>query len=237
MFRRPRTCAPVRHLSAHAPRQEVLRTSSRLASSSSHRHALRRGGEEDARCVQPTSATQSNCVHPHLVRSQFLTPLSQRGRPAETRLRATSGGPDVSRRPRPLRRIVIERETLMLYCLTAWSHERGRCLPAALMMIEPLTSLSRSAYSPSRLICLRRCCNLWPCVLLLKGLARVGGWSGAPRSPWSPSRESRRFVMIRDAFHRQGLFIGSGGHYSPGPASVASLLAIFDPPDGDLSPP
>jgi hypothetical protein len=27
--------------------------------------------------------------------------------------------------------------------------------------------------------------------------------------------------MIRDAFHRQGPFVGSGGLYSPGPASAA----------------
>jgi hypothetical protein len=76
--------APIRLLPIRAPRQAVLRTSSWLAS------ALPTGpcgppGEANARCVQPTSATQSNCVHPHLVCSQILSPLSQRGRPMESK--------------------------------------------------------------------------------------------------------------------------------------------------------
>jgi hypothetical protein len=36
-----------------------------------HQQALRPPGGEDARCVQPMSATQSNCVHPHLARSRL----------------------------------------------------------------------------------------------------------------------------------------------------------------------
>jgi hypothetical protein len=47
-----------------------------------------------------------------------------------------------------------------------------------------------------------------------------------PRPPLTPSRESRRLVMIRDAFHRQGPFVGSGGPYSPGPTTSAPLLAM-----------
>jgi hypothetical protein len=49
-----------------------------------HQQALRPPGDEDARCVQPTSATQSNCVHPHLARSRFRSPLSRRGHPTES---------------------------------------------------------------------------------------------------------------------------------------------------------
>jgi len=52
-------------------RQAVLRTSSWLAPSLDHRPTLRSTGEEDARCAQPTSATQTTCVHPHLARSRF----------------------------------------------------------------------------------------------------------------------------------------------------------------------
>jgi hypothetical protein len=40
-------------------RQPVLRTSSWLAPSFDHQPTLRSTGEEDARCVQPTSATQT----------------------------------------------------------------------------------------------------------------------------------------------------------------------------------
>jgi hypothetical protein len=62
--------APFRLLPIRAPRQAVLRTSFWLAPSR-HQQVLRPLGEEDARCVRPTSATQSNCVHPHLVCSQL----------------------------------------------------------------------------------------------------------------------------------------------------------------------
>jgi len=40
----------------------------------------------------------------------------------------------------------------------------------------------------------------------------------------SASRERERLVMIRDAFHRQGPFLGSGGRYNPGPASRITVL-------------
>jgi len=46
---------------------------------------LRSTAGEDARYVEPTSATQSNYVHPHLVRSQFTTLVAQRGCPTETK--------------------------------------------------------------------------------------------------------------------------------------------------------
>jgi hypothetical protein len=75
-----------------------------------HRPTLRPTGEEDARCVEPTSATHTNYVHPHLVRSRLASLVAQRGRPTETKAPYdTIGGPDVSRHPRPLRRIVMMR--------------------------------------------------------------------------------------------------------------------------------
>jgi hypothetical protein len=43
--------------------------------------------------------------------------------------------------------------------------------------------------------------------------------------------------MIRDAFHRQVPFVGSGGPYSPGPATSVPLLAMGRPLDDDLSSP
>jgi len=59
-----------------------------------------------------------------------------------------------------------------------------------------------------------------------------------PPSPSSaPSRESRRLVLDWDAFYRQGPFVGSGGHYSPGPATRSPLLAMVEPLSGTLAPP
>jgi hypothetical protein len=43
--------------------------------------------------------------------------------------------------------------------------------------------------------------------------------------------------VIRDAFYRQGPFTGSGGYYSPGPATGSPLLAMVRPLDGTLAPP
>jgi hypothetical protein len=63
-----RTVSP----SAHPRSASVeLRTSSWLAPSRGHQQVLRPPGGEDARCVQPMSATQTNCVHPHLARSRL----------------------------------------------------------------------------------------------------------------------------------------------------------------------
>jgi hypothetical protein len=57
----PSTCS--------SPRQAVVRASFRLAPQS-HHETFRSPGVQDARCVRPTSATQSNCVYPYLVRSR-----------------------------------------------------------------------------------------------------------------------------------------------------------------------
>jgi hypothetical protein len=59
----------------------VLRTSSRLAPSLFHQQAFRPPGGEDARCVQPTSATQTICVHPHLARSRLTLATFAAGSP------------------------------------------------------------------------------------------------------------------------------------------------------------
>jgi len=59
----------------------------------------------------------------------------------------------------------------------------------------------------------------------------------SPRPSPSPTRESLRRVLIRDAFYRQGPFLGSGGHYSPGPTTDSPLLAMRRPLNGTLAPP
>jgi hypothetical protein len=43
--------------------------------------------------------------------------------------------------------------------------------------------------------------------------------------------------MTRSAFRRQGPFVGSGGPYSPGPATASPLLAMGPPLDDVLTPP
>lgn len=99
-----------------------------------HQQILRSPGGKGARCVQPISATQTNCVHPHLARSRLLPQLSLRGLPTETKAPCgVIGGPDVSRRPKDRFGGSSSNTKLELYCLTAWRHERGRFLPTVLM--------------------------------------------------------------------------------------------------------
>jgi hypothetical protein len=77
---------------------------------------------------------------------------------------------------------------------------------------------------------------IWPYVLLLVGSYGSEDAETA-KITVNASRERERLVMIRDAFHRQGPFVGSGGHYNPGPATAAPLLAMWRPLNDDLSPP
>jgi hypothetical protein len=109
--RRFRSLQHVRTVSPSTPPRPYVRQATEFLPASalfSHRPTLRSTGEEDARCVEPTSATHTNYVHPHFVRSQLAPLVAQRGRPPETKAPDdTIGGPSVSRHPRPLRRTVI----------------------------------------------------------------------------------------------------------------------------------
>jgi len=226
----------------HAHRFAICRFAPRVrgatnffpASDLVHQQVLRPPGKEDARCVQPTSATQSNCVHPHLVCSQILMPLSQQGRPTKTKASCSmSGEPDVSRHPRALRRIATQRG---ISCSSPHGLEsrRGRVVPTALRATEPLTSVSRLRSYPHASLTFASAATL-PHVLLFAGLMRVGGFRNRR------GHRLRRLVKAdvsddRDAFRRQGLFIGFGGHYSPDPAT-ASPRVMVRPLDDDLSPP
>jgi hypothetical protein len=136
--------APVRLLSARALRQAVLRASSRLAPCLTLRQqALRPAGGQDARCVQPTSATCLNDVTRTSCVPGSLSRLSPRGRPAETKApRDMTGGPGVSRHPRPLRRIVTGHALPRFLLFWSRGVERGRFLPTAPDATEPLTPLS-----------------------------------------------------------------------------------------------
>ena len=73
--------------------------------------ALRLPGSKDARCVRSTSATQTTCVHPHPVEIPARCHGFHRvDTPRFLEPRDWTGDRGVSRRPRSLRRIGIERE-------------------------------------------------------------------------------------------------------------------------------
>jgi len=126
------------------------------ASALSCHEALRPPGAEDARCVQPTSATQTICVYPHLARSRLAPRLSPRGHLAESKaLRGSTGGTDVSRRPNRFGGSTSDTRYLVPFASRLPVTSVGVFGPTAPDAIEPLTSLSPlplgpRAHAPSR---------------------------------------------------------------------------------------
>jgi len=85
-------------------RQAMLRISSRLAPSFAHHPTLRSTGEEDARCAEPTSATQTKtCTRTSRV-PDSLRNFRCVDVPRRLRLHTTFGDSKVSRPSRSLRR-------------------------------------------------------------------------------------------------------------------------------------
>jgi hypothetical protein len=141
--------APLRLLSIRAPRQAVLRTSSRLAPSRFTNRPcdlpVEKTLDASNRRLPPK---RSACTRTSRVPGS-LAPLSRRGVPTESWApRGTSGDLDVSRRPRSLRRIVFNlrvNSSLLPYGLLtrAWAFSsHGE------VAIEPLTPLSRPFVHP-----------------------------------------------------------------------------------------
>jgi hypothetical protein len=146
-----------------------------------------------------------------------------------------TGGPGVSRRPRPLRRVVARHMYCAPFCVSAWSaaarafSSRGAVCDRA--SDTPVANhMSLPPLSPSRE--LRRDRASLP-------FTRIGAGrktEGPPRPPSCAPREKGALETIRDAFHRQGLFVGSGGPYNPGPATASPLWTMVPPLNGGLPP-
>lgn len=129
-FGSPCACAPFRHLPIRAPRQAVLRISSRLAPSLTNGPCdppVKKTRDASNRRLPPnrTACTRTSRV------PGSLSPLSRRGRPVENKApRGMARGPDASRRPKTAS--AGRHATRNLMTLTR-AHERGRFLPTALM--------------------------------------------------------------------------------------------------------
>jgi len=137
-----------------------------------------------------------------------------------------TGGPGVSRHPRTLRRIaaghalpcLVSTHRCSMGGLRAWalSSHGARCNRASdTSVASPSSAECRNAFA-----FLRAFGSLEP--------FRFSRVRKPPRSPWPPPRERGWPDTTRDAFRRQGPFVGSGGLYSPGPATTAPLLASCD---------
>jgi hypothetical protein len=149
LIREPCTRTPFRLLSIRAPRQAVLRTSSWLAPSS-----LPPTGLATSRWRRRTMRPTDVC-HPNELRApapRAFPAHSRHFRSADTPrslgLRAVmTGGPNVSRHSRPLRRIVIERKSRALLPHGLESRTWAFSSHGA-DAIEPLTPLSRPLVDP-----------------------------------------------------------------------------------------
>jgi len=169
-----------------------------------------------------TACARTSCV------PGSLSPLSRRGCPTETWAPyGVTGGQDVSRRPRTAS---ADRHRHIPSCFQPHGlvHEAWALSSHGVDAIEPLTPLSRSLVHPRASPAFAGAA-FSPWSLALGERSRVGGCGGAPRPPMSAARERRRLVMIQDAFDQQVPFVGSGGHYNPGPATAAPLLAMLLP--------
>jgi len=184
-------------------RQPVLRISSWLAPSFTHHPTLRSTGEEDARCVQPTSATQTktctrtSCV-PDSLRSFRCVDL-----PRRLRLRTRRSG---IRTVHDVRIASADRS-----CVLTSISNSSRTGESSVGVVFPRRTSGRASDTPvaihvhpQRLAELPRRCLLL-CLGHTSAFLRLGvdrGMRKPPRPSPTPTRESRRRVMARDAFHR-----------------------------------
>jgi hypothetical protein len=216
--------APFRLLSTRALRQAVLRASSRLAPSrftSPCGLPMRKTRDASNRLLPPerrrlpvrrTFSTHSDGFH------RLGRPATVRGcHVALSRQRAFSRCP---KRFGLILRQPSERVVLVPSSSRLWVTSAGLFDAAALAGMRPLTPLSRTLSSSSRSRHLRAC-SRFPRTRPygFERRRRVGRVKDPPRPPSTPAREDRCLQTIRGAFHRQGPFVGSGGHYSPGPAT------------------
>jgi len=142
------TRAPFRLLPIRAPRQAVLRTSSWLAPSRITNRPcdlpVETTRDASNRLLPPnrTTCTRTSCI------PGSLSPLSQRGRPAETKApRGITGGPNVSRRSKDRfggSSINTRPRALLPHGLEtrAWAFSSHGA-----DAIEPLTPLSRAPFN------------------------------------------------------------------------------------------
>jgi len=197
----------------------VLRASSRLAPSVLTTRPcdrpVRKTRDASNRLLPPVPLT---CT-----RSPFVPGSADRfhdpGRPAQSEAaRGLTEGADVFTTSEPLRPRCPRTRFPRAFDLAVSGHERGPIGPTALDGTEPLASPSRlpllfTLTSPS-------------CVLIrAQPLICFGACARVGRGGRRRGRLRNRLVKVdpgkatRDAFHRQGPFVGSGGHYSPGPAT------------------
>jgi hypothetical protein len=94
--------------------------------------------------------------------------------------------------------------------------DRASDTPVAILLAPPASHAFARAAS-------------WPRVLVLLRIGAGRKTEEPPRPPSFAPRERSALETIRDAFHHQGPFAGSGGRYSPGPATTSPLLAMVPP--------
>jgi len=154
-----------------------------------------------------------NDVHPSVACSRLLEPLSRFGTPRGPRGSArydrgspTFHAPETALANRDIDHVTPRRRPHGLRSRARAFSSRGvRCDPHLTSLSHFLLVLALTHF---------RACDL------VLPLWVQGGHEGRrmkelPRPCSTQSRERPRFCMTRDAFHRKGPFVGSGGHFEP----------------------
>jgi hypothetical protein len=122
--------------------------------------------------------------------------------------------------------------------LAALGHERRPVRHCGARWDETSDTSVANPSSSSRSRHLRAWSRVHPRALMVSDdVDWVGRVKSPPRPPSPLTREDQWLQTIRGAFHHQGPFVGSGGRYSPGPATAAPLLAMLQPLDDALTSP
>jgi len=165
-----------------------------LASALSLHEPLRTPSAEDARCVQPTSATRTNTITrpPYVLDSlERLSPLgTPRDSPWLSRcvIEATS----IFTMLEALRPLHLRTRCPRAFVLAASGHERRPVRLCGARWDETSDASVTNPSSSSRSRHLRACSRVPPAQPYLFGCrVRVGRVRGPPRPPLSPDREDR----------------------------------------------
>jgi hypothetical protein len=228
--------APFCPLPIRAPRQAGLRTSFRLAPSC-YRPTLRPTDSEDARCDEPMSAIQSKSRAP--APRAFPAPCAPCGAWTPHGVFGSAEWDRGTRRFTTPETASAGRRTtrvLCIFCVSAFD-AAAWALSSHGAVCDRASGIPVAAPRVSRLSRFRGGCVLAALPRMRRGLARVGRPKN--RRDRSPSLLVKGTRSKRSGIPSivKGPFTGSGGHYSPGPATTSPLLATVPPLDDSLPSP
>jgi hypothetical protein len=175
------------------------------ASALSLHEALRPPEAEDARCVQPTSATRTNDDYPFAVRSRLSrTTFAVRDAPQQSVAVTLHGRGNERFHDARTASASNTSERVVLVPLPRGFRSRAwACSTRGARWDETSDTSVANPSSSSRSRHFRACSRFLPLALMCSDeCVRVGRVRNPPRPSSSPAREDRQLEMIRGAFRR-----------------------------------